>query len=101
MIAKIRKEKKTDYLQIKEVNDLAFNQENEGLLVDKLRLNPKFIAELSIVAVFDDKVIGHILFSPIKIRDDRNSYQSLALAPMSVIPEFQNRGIGGKLKNMV
>jgi len=97
MDIKIRNEKEADYLQIKKVNDLAFKQENEGILVDKLRQNPKFIGELSIVAVFEDKVIGHILFFPINIKDNEKTYPSLALAPMSVIPEFQSRGIGGQL----
>jgi putative acetyltransferase len=93
----IRHEKAKDYIEIRKVNNLAFGQPNEGLLVDKLRTNPDFIDKLSIVADLNNKIIGHILFFPIKIRKGKTRYVSLALAPMSVLPEYQNRGIGGRL----
>jgi len=93
----IRQEAKSDYKKISEVNDLAFGQPNEGLLVEKLRLNPNFINQLSLVAVNDDKVIGHILFFPIIIKENENKHDSLALAPMSVLPDFQKQGVGSKL----
>jgi putative acetyltransferase len=93
----IRHETTNDYLKIRNVNDLAFEQPNEGLLIDKLRLNPNFINKLSIVAEFNGRVIGHILFFPIKIRGVFKTYDSLALAPMAVLPDFQNKGIGGQL----
>ena len=31
------------------------------------------------------------------IKDDKNEFESLALAPVSVLPEYQNKGIGGQL----
>ena len=93
----IRHETINDYRAIRHVNDLAFGQPNEGLLVEKLRLNSDFIDKLSIVADFDDRIIGHILFFPIKVKDNIKFHTSLALAPMSVIPEFQNKGVGGQL----
>jgi putative acetyltransferase len=68
-------------------------------LVDALRHSKTaFLPELSIVAVKDNKVVGHILFTKINIKDDKgNLTESLALAPMSVRPEHQKRGIGGQL----
>ena len=93
----IRQETIHDYSQIKKVNDEAFGQENEGNLIDKLRFNPGFIPGLSIVAECNEVIIGHILFFPIKVRGVTASYESLALAPVSVKPEFQNKGIGGQL----
>jgi putative acetyltransferase len=93
----IRHETINDYLGIKQVNDLAFGQPNEGLLVEKLRLNTNYIEKLSLVAEYNDRIIGHILFFPIKVQDDSKYHDSLALAPMSVTPEFQNKGIGGQL----
>lgn len=93
----IRSETEVDYLAIRKVNDLAFKQKNESLLIDKLGFNPRFIGELSIVAVFEDEVIGHILFFPIDIVDNAMIHDSLALAPMSVLPKFQSKGIGGQL----
>jgi putative acetyltransferase len=98
MEVKIRQENKDDFNTVFEVNKLAFGQENEASLVDLLRNSKAFIPELSLVAIFDNKVVGHILFTTIKIiNDDKNETDSLALAPMAVRPEFQNKGIGGQL----
>ncbi|HNY06742.1 MAG TPA: N-acetyltransferase [Bacteroidales bacterium] len=93
----IRSESQSDYLSITMVNDLAFGQQNEGLLVEKLRKNQDFIKELSIVALFGGEVVGHILFFPVSIDNGILQHRSLALAPVSVLPEFQNMGIGSQL----
>jgi len=82
---------------IHEVNLLAFGQEDEARLVESLRQSEDFIAELSLVAVEDGRVIGHILFSPIIIETGEAAIPALSLAPMAVRPEFQNRGIGSEL----
>lgn len=37
------------------------------------------------------------MFTKLKIKNDLNSFESLALAPVSVLPEFQGKGIGSKL----
>jgi len=75
---------------------LAFQQENESKLIEKIRKGENFVPELSLVAEIDDEIVGHILFSKINIIGDA-IFESLALAPMAVIPEFQKQGIGGKL----
>ena len=93
----IRKEEDTDYIAITEVNDHAFGQENEGQLVVNLRMHSDFVPELSLVAEVDGKVVGHILFFPIKVVDDGKEFDSLSLAPMSVLPKFQKQGIGSAL----
>lgn len=92
----IRKEEEKDYKQIYEVNKLAFQQENESKLIEKIRKSKNFIPGLSIVAEIDNRIVGHILFSKIKIIG-ASDYESLALAPMAVIPEFQKKGIGSEL----
>lgn len=63
---------------------------NEQKLVKALRASPSFIPELSLVAVADGKIVGHILFTKITIGE----YIELALAPLSVLPPYQRRGIG-------
>ncbi|WP_445474894.1 GNAT family N-acetyltransferase [Methanococcoides methylutens] len=93
----IRKEEDTDYSAITKVNDQAFGQENEGRLVVNLRMHSDFVPELSLVAEVDGKVVGHILFFPIKIVDDGKEFDSLSLAPMAVLPKFQKQGIGSAL----
>lgn len=95
----IRKETKGDIKEIFEVNHIAFGQDNEAKLVDALRNNPTvFIPELSLVAIKNNSIVGHILFTKIKlINDNKKESESLALAPMAVKPEFQHKGIGGVL----
>jgi len=50
-----------------------------------------------LVAEIDNEIVGHILLTKIKIRNDQNQYNSLALAPVSVLPKHQKKRIGGKL----
>jgi predicted N-acetyltransferase YhbS len=93
----IRSEKKSDYRDIKEITDLAFKQENEGLMIRKLRENPKYIEDLSLVAIVDEKIVGHILFFPVDIKNESRINTTLSLAPISVHPDFQNKKIGSLL----
>jgi len=93
----IRPETTGDLPGITKINDLAFGQKSEGKLVEKLRKTDEFITGLSLVAEIDGEVIGHILFYPIVIKSGGKEHRSLALAPMSVIPDFQNKGIGSKM----
>jgi len=44
-------------------------------------------------------VIGHILFYPAKINSTNQKHTTLSLGPMSVLPQYQKKGIGGKLIN--
>ena len=93
----IRPETEEDYEEITRIHDLAFNRINEGVLVERLRKTSCFVSELSLVAEYKDRVIGHILFYPIKINAGTRKCDSLALAPMAVHPAYQRRGIGSKL----
>jgi len=98
----IRKETPSDYQCVIELTEKAFetleiSEHNEGQLVDKLRKAPTFVDELSLVAELNGQVVGHILFTPIIIDKEEKQFQSLILAPVSVLPEFQKIGIGGQL----
>jgi len=93
----IRYETPRDYEYITQINNAAFGQKNEGLLVENLRKTVLFNPRLSLVAEYKSSLIGHILFYPIKIKNDSLEFNSLALAPMSVLPEYQNKGVGGGL----
>lgn len=93
----IRNERKNDYVEIRKINDLAFGQKNEGNMIEALRKTSDYNASLSLVAEIKNKIVGHILFYPIKIKNEKKEYTVLSLAPMAVHPAYQNKGIGSKL----
>lgn len=94
----IRQETSADTPAVYAVNLAAFGADNEARLVDLLRADEAFIPELSIVATLDGQIAGHILFTKIKIIDESGrEHDSLALAPMAVLPAFQRQGIGSQL----
>ncbi|MBU0561332.1 MAG: N-acetyltransferase [Bacteroidetes bacterium] len=92
---KIRKEEKGDESQIRIVNELAFGQIDEADLVDLLRINCN--ESISLVAEFDNKIVGHILFTPALIEAKDKQLNGMGLAPMAVLPEHQSKGIGSEL----
>lgn len=94
----IRQEQQSDFPAVQALLEAAFGQAGEARLVALLRDSDAFVPELSLVATLHDQIVGHILFSKIIIADDRhNEFESLALAPVAVIPEHQKQGIGGHL----
>ncbi|WP_099049859.1 GNAT family N-acetyltransferase [Chryseobacterium indologenes] len=99
----IRQEEKKDHQQVFQLTEEAFREmehsdHQEQFLVEKLRKSEAFVPELSLVAeVETGEIAGHILFTKITIEGDGQSFPSLALAPVSVKPEFQNKGVGAKL----
>jgi len=93
----IRSETPADHAAISEVVSLAFGRADEARLVGALRASEAFIPELSLVAEFDGRIVGHLLFTRLHIRTPDASVAALALAPLSVHPEVQNRGIGMQL----
>ena len=85
---KIRSETKKDYEAVNQVVKQAFataphRDGNEQELVASLRTSSAFIPGLSLVAEFDGASVG--------------KHTVLALAPLSVLPDFQGRGIGTAL----
>ena len=87
----IREEHAGDISEIRELNQQAFGQAQEGNIVDALRSNGA--ALLSLVATLDDHVVGHILYSPVSL----SGVDGAALGPMAVLPQHQRQGIGSKL----
>ena len=94
-MATIHYERPDDRPAVREVNELAFGRPAEAELVDRLRERGK--VTLSLVAVENDQVVGHILFSRVRIGSAGESVAAVGLAPMAVLPAFQNRGIGSQL----
>lgn len=92
----IRREKTTDIAAIQQLNRKAFEGDEEANIVDKIRSNCEEI--ISLVAIMDNKLVGHILFSPATIKTDSQlTYNGIGLAPMAVLPSYQRMGIGSRL----
>jgi putative acetyltransferase len=91
----IRPEEAEDLAAIQRVNTLAFGQPNEADLVDALRC--QVALTISLVAVQDDQLVGHIAFSPVTIMSETGEIAALGLAPMAVVPAYQRTGIGSQL----
>ena len=94
----IRKEEANDYKTIYSVIKKAFESAehadgNEQDLVNILRTSSSYIPELSLVAEIDGKIAGHILFTKASVKNT----DILALAPLSVLPEYQRQGVGSAL----
>jgi putative acetyltransferase len=91
----IRPETTADHEAIRHVNRLAFGQDTEARLVDALRDGG--YVRVSLVAEKNELVAGHILFSHLPIITEAGTIPALALAPMAVLPELQNQGVGSAL----
>ncbi len=95
----VRPEKSEDIPAIRIVIEQAFGRPAEADLVDSLRRNGK--GAISLVAVDEGRIVGHIFFSPVTIQSQGKSiekgFTGIGLAPLAVIPERQNQGIGSAL----
>jgi predicted N-acetyltransferase YhbS len=75
--------------------NLHFPGCDEHYLVHVLRKSPDFIAELNYVAVYEDKVIGNIMYAHSIIRGaDNQVHKALTFGPVCVLPQYQQMGIG-------
>ncbi len=69
----------------------------EATLVGWLRDDPGWIPELSLVAVVDDEVVGHVVAT----RGYVDEAAALGIGPVSVLPARQRRGVGSALMRSV
>lgn len=94
----IRPEQPGDCAIIADVTAQAFagadhSDQSEPEIIARLRATGTLT--LSLVAVDDGRVVGHIAFSPVTI--DEADHGWLGLGPVSVVPAKQGQGIGGAL----
>jgi putative acetyltransferase len=91
----IRPEDPADRGAVLEVNRAAFAGDAEAELVARLYADDDVLC--GFVAVEDQRIVGHVLFSRLIIERAEGSIPAAALAPLAVVPERQRRGIGTAL----
>jgi len=94
----IRSEEPTDISAIHRLTTDAFAQKSfsdgtEPVVIDDLRAAGDLT--LSLVALEDKVLVGHIAFSPIRASNVTKGWYGLG--PISVLPELQRIGIGSSL----
>jgi predicted N-acetyltransferase YhbS len=68
---------------------------DEHYLLHIMRKADSFIRELDIVAEVNGKIVGNIVYTKAKIIDDNGGYHNvISFGPISVLPDFQGKGIG-------
>lgn len=91
----IRPEEPGDIAGVRAVNETAFGQPVEAGIVDSIRTACPDV--VSLVAVDDGPVVGHIFFSPVLVSGESGTVQGMGLAPMAVLPKNQRQGLGSLL----
>jgi putative acetyltransferase len=88
----IRKERPADIAAVRELVTAAFPSPAEAALVDALRAASRLL--ISLVAVDENEIVGHVGFSPITVE---GTTRGLGLAPLSVRADRRRRSVGQEL----
>lgn len=91
----IRCEQISDRSEVRAVNEAAFGTPDEADLIDRLRAED--VVLLSLVALQNSGVVGHIVFSRMFVQAEDHRVSTVSLAPLAVVPAQQRLGIGGRL----
>lgn len=71
---------------------------DEHLMVHQLRKSAAYIPELDLLACDGERIVGHILYTRSYVVDqDNHRHEVILFGPISVLPEYQNQGIGSAL----
>ena len=87
---------------VRRVVGAAFHPGDEAELVERIRTSEHYVAEMDLVAIDGDALVGHVMVSRATITaDDGRTTPIAMLAPLAVAPERQRHGIGGSLVRAV
>lgn len=76
---------------------VPYSDHREHAMIELLRGSDAYVPELSLLAEVGGQVVGHILLTRATIEAGDTAATTLALAPLSIVPTFQRRGIGSRL----
>ncbi len=97
---KFRLEQPKDHREVERLTREAFWNNfvpgcDEHYLVHILRGADCFINELDFVALINGKIVANIMYSNAKlVGEDKSEYPVITFGPVSVLPEYQRKGIG-------
>jgi putative acetyltransferase len=97
----IRTETEDDRQAIADVVERGFGSPAEARLVEAIRASPEYIAELALVALVDDRVVGHVMISRCRLIGDGTERGIVMLSPLAVDPSQQGHGVGAALVRAV
>jgi predicted N-acetyltransferase YhbS len=73
---------------------------DEHLILHQIRESKSYIGKLDIIAIYNDEIIGHVISTKARVIDKQDKeHEVLCVGPISVLPSFQNKGIGTRLLN--
>ena len=93
----IRETTDTDLRAILSVEKEAFGYDKEAHLVRDLLGDPSARPYCSLLAFDNGRAVGHVLFTAARLEGTLNRASISLLAPLAVIPDCQNQGVGGEL----
>ena len=91
----IREALASELADIVRIEQLAFGQDDEARLVEALLEDPSAQPALSLLAFKHNQAVGHILFTKVYITGSKTA--ASLLAPLAVVPDAQQQGIGSQL----
>ncbi len=97
MQIEIKREKKRDFEEVDMLLQVAFENKSIAQMVQQLREKDAFIPELARVARINNQIIGVIHYSHIQIIKGKKITSSISMAPLAVLPAYQNLGIAAEL----
>ncbi len=97
----IRQETPGDYATIRRLVQEAFrtakvSDGDEQEYVNKLRSSAGYIPELALVLADGPELVGHIMLTRFAITTPCGAFEALLLAPVCVLKEYRNRGVGSE-----
>lgn len=93
----IRDARASDLETVLDVERRAFAQDEEAELVCRLASDPSAEPSLSLLALCDDRPVGHVLFTAAAVETGAAPVAVSLLAPLAVVPEAQGQGVGRRL----
>lgn len=98
---RIRAEQPEDHDAIAEVVEAAFGSPAEARLVEAIRASTNYVAELSLVAELDGRIVGHVMVSFTALQNGETERWISQLSPLAVAPDVHRQGIGSALVRAV